>query len=104
MVCEKGSKRDPTGVARKEWKRGKWSQSWVYWSNIPKTVDEMMKKVDEFVRAEEAYASTELPPGESRDIHHRLSFPTGPRDVHQRLTFPTSTRNNKTIRSSQRRD
>ncbi|GKB18808.1 hypothetical protein Tco_0852731 [Tanacetum coccineum] len=57
-------------------------------SNIPKTVDEMMRRVDEFVRAEEAYARTELPPGESRDIHRRLSFPTRPRDVHQRLTFP----------------
>ncbi|GJZ82598.1 hypothetical protein Tco_0647771 [Tanacetum coccineum] len=73
-------------------------------SNIPKTVDEMMRRVDEFVRAEEAYARTELPPGESRDIHHRLSFPTGPRDVHQRLTFPTSTRNDRDNRSSQRRD
>ncbi|GKA00226.1 RNA-directed DNA polymerase, eukaryota [Tanacetum coccineum] len=73
-------------------------------SNIPKTVDEMMRRVDEFVRAEEAYARTELPPGESRDIHRRLSFPTGPRDVHQRLTFPTSTRNDMDNRSSQRRD
>ncbi|GKB67288.1 hypothetical protein Tco_0928700, partial [Tanacetum coccineum] len=53
-------------------------------SNIPKTVDEMMRRVDEFVRAEEAYARTELPPGESRDIHRRLSFPIGPREVHQR--------------------
>ncbi|GKB29230.1 reverse transcriptase domain-containing protein [Tanacetum coccineum] len=51
-------------------------------SNIPKTVDEMMRRVDEFVRAKEAYALTELPPGESRDIHRRLSFSTGPRDVH----------------------
>ncbi|GJY86322.1 reverse transcriptase domain-containing protein [Tanacetum coccineum] len=73
-------------------------------SNIPKTVDEMMRKVDEFVRAEEAYSRTELPPGESRDIHRRLSFPTGPRDVHQRLTFPTSTRNDRDNRSSQRRE
>ncbi|GJX78698.1 reverse transcriptase domain-containing protein [Tanacetum coccineum] len=73
-------------------------------SNIPKTVDEMMRRVDEFVRAEEAYALTELPPGESRDIHRRLSFPTGPRDVHQRLTFPTSKRNDRDNRSSQRRD
>ncbi|GJW88661.1 hypothetical protein Tco_0164001 [Tanacetum coccineum] len=72
--------------------------------NIPKTVDEMMRRVDEFVRAEEAYARTELPPRESRDIHRRMSFPTGPRDVYQRLTFPTSTRNDRDNRSSQRRD
>ncbi|GJX03555.1 hypothetical protein Tco_0189471, partial [Tanacetum coccineum] len=39
--------------------------------NIPKTVDEMMRRVDKFVRAEEAYALTELLPGESRDIHRR---------------------------------
>ncbi|GJS71423.1 hypothetical protein Tco_0704264 [Tanacetum coccineum] len=64
--------------------------------NIPKTVDEMMRNVEEFIRAEEAYARTELPPGESRDIHRRMSFLTGPRDVHQRLTFPTSTRNEET--------
>ncbi|GJQ99366.1 hypothetical protein Tco_0522351 [Tanacetum coccineum] len=57
-------------------------------SNVPKTVNEMMKRLDEFVRAEEAYALVELPPRESRDIHHRLSFPAGSRDVHQRLTFP----------------
>ncbi|GKB37707.1 hypothetical protein Tco_0882649, partial [Tanacetum coccineum] len=64
-------------------------------TNIPKTVDEMMRRVNEFVRAEEAYALTELPPGESRDIHRRLSFPTGPRDVHQRLTFPTPKRDDR---------
>ncbi|GJV12266.1 reverse transcriptase domain-containing protein [Tanacetum coccineum] len=59
---------------------------------------------DEFVRAEEAYARTELPPGESRDIHRRLSLLAGPRDVHQRLTFQTSTRSDRDNRSSQRRD
>ncbi|GJZ18890.1 hypothetical protein Tco_0555480 [Tanacetum coccineum] len=73
-------------------------------SNIPKTVDEMMRRVDEFVLAEEVYARTELPPGESRDIHRRLYFPIGPREVHQRLTFPTSTRNDRDNQSSQRRD
>ncbi|GJU96313.1 hypothetical protein Tco_1321069 [Tanacetum coccineum] len=50
-------------------------------SNISKTIDEMMRRVDEFVRAKEAYARTELLPGESRDIHRRLSFPAGPRDI-----------------------
>ncbi|GJZ00138.1 hypothetical protein Tco_0517567 [Tanacetum coccineum] len=57
-----------------------------------KTVNEMDECLDEFVRAEEAYALAELPPGESRDIHRRLSFPAGSRDVHQRLTFPASRR------------
>ncbi|GKG02806.1 hypothetical protein Tco_0310442, partial [Tanacetum coccineum] len=73
-------------------------------SNVPKTVDEMMKRLDEFVRAEEAYALAELPPGESRDIHRRLSFPAGSRDVHQRLTFPASRRDDRDGRNSQGKD
>ncbi|GJY81798.1 hypothetical protein Tco_0494549 [Tanacetum coccineum] len=70
-------------------------------SNVPKTVDEMMKCLDEFIRAEEAYALAELPAGESRDIHRRLSFPAGSRDVHQRLTFPASRRDDRDGRSNQ---
>ncbi|GKE20239.1 hypothetical protein Tco_1431751 [Tanacetum coccineum] len=66
-------------------------------SSVPKTVDEMMKRLDEFVRAEEAYALAELPLGESRDIHRRLSFPAGSRDVHQRLTFPASEETTETV-------
>ncbi|GKA89677.1 reverse transcriptase domain-containing protein [Tanacetum coccineum] len=64
-------------------------------SSVPKTVNEMMKRLGEFVRAEEAYALAELPPGESRDIHRRLSFPAGSRDIHQRLTFPASRRDDR---------
>ncbi|GKD06032.1 reverse transcriptase domain-containing protein, partial [Tanacetum coccineum] len=73
-------------------------------SNVPKMVNEMMKRLDEFVRAEEAYALTELPPGESRDIHRRLSFPAGSRDVHQRLTFPAARRDDRDGRNSQGKD
>ncbi|GJW83467.1 reverse transcriptase domain-containing protein [Tanacetum coccineum] len=73
-------------------------------SNVPKTVNEMMKRLDEFVRAEEAYALAELPPGESRDIHRRLSFPAGSRDVHQRLTFPAARRDDRDGRNSPRKD
>ncbi|GJZ40059.1 reverse transcriptase domain-containing protein [Tanacetum coccineum] len=78
----------------------RWTQS-VFASNVPKTVNEMMKRLDEFVRAEEAYALAELPPGESRDIHRRLSFPAGSRDVHQRLTFqlPEETTETKATRN-----
>nr|GEU80122.1 protein NYNRIN-like [Tanacetum cinerariifolium] len=32
--------------------------------NIPKTVDEMLKRVDDYVRSEEAFRNTELPRGE----------------------------------------
>ncbi|GJW09011.1 reverse transcriptase domain-containing protein [Tanacetum coccineum] len=73
-------------------------------SNVPKTVNEMMKRLDEFVRAEEAYALAELPLGESRDIHRRLSFPAGSRDVHQRLTFPASRRDDRDGRNSPGKD
>ncbi|GJT46564.1 hypothetical protein Tco_0955279 [Tanacetum coccineum] len=48
-----------------------------------------------FRSAEEAYALAELPPGESRGIHRRLSFPAGLRDVHQRLTFPPARRDDR---------
>ncbi|GKA18710.1 reverse transcriptase domain-containing protein [Tanacetum coccineum] len=64
-------------------------------SSVPRTVDEMMRRLDEFVRSEEAYALAELPLGESRDIHRRLSFPEGSRDVHHRLTFPADRRNDR---------
>ncbi|GJU04334.1 reverse transcriptase domain-containing protein [Tanacetum coccineum] len=73
-------------------------------SNVPKTVDEMMKRLDEFVRAEEAYALAELPLRESRYIHRRLSFPAGSRDIHQRLTFPDSIRDDRNGRNSQGKD
>ncbi|GKF34314.1 hypothetical protein Tco_0107514 [Tanacetum coccineum] len=69
-------------------------------SNVPKTVNEMMKRLDEFVRADEAYVLAELPPGESRDIHGRLSFPAGSRDIHQRLTFPAARRDDRDGRNS----
>nr|GEV63754.1 dynamin-related protein 5A [Tanacetum cinerariifolium] len=35
------------------------------------TVNEMMERLDDFVRSEEAYASTELPKGEAGDPHQR---------------------------------
>ncbi|GJT46563.1 reverse transcriptase domain-containing protein [Tanacetum coccineum] len=73
-------------------------------SSVPKTVDEMMRRLDEFVRAEEAYALAELPLGESRDIHRRLSFPEGSRDVHHRLTFPAARRDDRDGRNSSGKD
>ncbi|GKF28561.1 hypothetical protein Tco_0094903, partial [Tanacetum coccineum] len=66
-------------------------------SNIPKTVDEMMRRVDEFVRAKEAYALTELPPGESRDIHRRLDNFNGGRHRDYRAPYPQRDQANKTV-------
>ncbi|GJW43083.1 hypothetical protein Tco_0071882 [Tanacetum coccineum] len=41
---------------------------------VPKTVTEMMKKVDDFLKSEEAYKSTELPKGEFPDKGQRTSY------------------------------
>ncbi|GJW22791.1 hypothetical protein Tco_0033413 [Tanacetum coccineum] len=73
----------------------RWTVETGFIIGVPETVNEMMKRLDEFVRAEEAYALAELPPGESRDIHRRLSFPAGSRDIHQRLTFPAARRDDR---------
>ncbi|GKG58139.1 hypothetical protein Tco_0589750, partial [Tanacetum coccineum] len=39
--------------------------------SIPKTIDEMLKRVDDYVRSEEAFHDTELPRGEfqRREAH-----------------------------------
>lgn len=41
---------------------------------VPRTVKEMMTRVDDFVRSEEAYKSTELPKGEAQDHNRKYSF------------------------------
>nr|GEU98255.1 reverse transcriptase domain-containing protein [Tanacetum cinerariifolium] len=39
--------------------------------SIPKTVDEMLKRVDDYLRSKEAFRNTELPKGVVTDIHKR---------------------------------
>ncbi|GKC00155.1 hypothetical protein Tco_0986291 [Tanacetum coccineum] len=41
-------------------------ERWIV-ETVPKTVDEMMTRLDDFVRSEEAFASTELPKGEASE-------------------------------------
>nr|GEV08707.1 reverse transcriptase domain-containing protein [Tanacetum cinerariifolium] len=41
--------------------------------NIPKTVDEMLKRIDDYLRSEEAFRSTELPRGNSNEGMHRCN-------------------------------
>ncbi|GKA39735.1 reverse transcriptase domain-containing protein [Tanacetum coccineum] len=41
--------------------------------NIPKIVDEMLKRVDDYLRSEEAFRSTELPRGSSNEWTHQYS-------------------------------
>ncbi|GKC43283.1 reverse transcriptase domain-containing protein [Tanacetum coccineum] len=48
---------------------------------VPTTVNEMMERLDDFVRSEEAYANIELPKGETGESHHKISFPSNGRDV-----------------------
>ncbi|GJX41292.1 hypothetical protein Tco_0256282 [Tanacetum coccineum] len=47
-----------------------------YCDKVPKMVDEMMVRLDDFVRSEEAFASTELPKGEN----NRVPGPTSKRE------------------------
>ncbi|GJZ63997.1 hypothetical protein Tco_0620418 [Tanacetum coccineum] len=50
---------------------------------IPRTVDEMMERVDDFLRSEEAYDTTEAPRGEVTDSQKK-----GEGELHRRL-LPT---------------
>ncbi|GJW69311.1 hypothetical protein Tco_0123735 [Tanacetum coccineum] len=42
-----------------------------YSDKVPKTVDEMMTRLDDFVRPEEAFASTKLPKGEASEASRK---------------------------------
>ncbi|GKF00818.1 reverse transcriptase domain-containing protein [Tanacetum coccineum] len=46
-----------------------------YSDKVPKTVDEMMMRLDDFVRSKEAFASTELPKGEVSEASKRSAEP-----------------------------
>nr|GEX89076.1 reverse transcriptase domain-containing protein [Tanacetum cinerariifolium]GEX96363.1 reverse transcriptase domain-containing protein [Tanacetum cinerariifolium] len=41
--------------------------SWRFSGQVPQTVTEMMKRVDDFIKSEEAHRATELPKGEGSD-------------------------------------
>ncbi|GJV81894.1 reverse transcriptase domain-containing protein [Tanacetum coccineum] len=47
---------------------------------VPKTVDEMMTRLDDFVRSEEAFVSTELPKGEVSEASKRSTGPNSRRE------------------------
>ncbi|GKD29511.1 hypothetical protein Tco_1240289 [Tanacetum coccineum] len=48
---------------------------------VPTTMNEMMERLDDFVRSEEAYAKTEHPKGEMGESHHKISLPFNERDT-----------------------
>nr|GEV93551.1 hypothetical protein [Tanacetum cinerariifolium] len=49
-------------------------------NKVPTTVNEMMKRLDDFVRSEEAYARTELPKREVGETHRKTSLVFNRRD------------------------
>nr|GEU57882.1 hypothetical protein [Tanacetum cinerariifolium] len=49
-------------------------------NEVPTTVNEMMERLDDFVRSEEAYARTELLKGEVGETHRKASLPLNRRD------------------------
>ncbi|GJY55259.1 hypothetical protein Tco_0454374 [Tanacetum coccineum] len=51
-----------------------------FYDNVPKMVVEMMTRLDDFVRSEEAFASTELPKGEASEVSKRSMGPTSRRE------------------------
>ncbi|GJS36577.1 reverse transcriptase domain-containing protein [Tanacetum coccineum] len=60
---------------------------------VPTTVNEMMERLDDFVRSEEAYANTEFPKGETGEAHHKISLPFNGRDTRPfRGTRPVESR------------
>nr|GEX43643.1 reverse transcriptase domain-containing protein [Tanacetum cinerariifolium] len=66
-------------VGLKSGKEGKGFWTWQY--KVPTTVNEMIERLDDFARSEEAYASTELPKGETEESHRKISLPFNRRDT-----------------------
>nr|GEV72907.1 hypothetical protein [Tanacetum cinerariifolium] len=52
-----------------------------YPDKVPKTVDEMLTRLDDFVRSEEAFASTELPKGEASEAFRKSARPINRREA-----------------------
>ncbi|GKF49777.1 hypothetical protein Tco_0143028, partial [Tanacetum coccineum] len=62
-------------------------------NKVPATVNEMMERLDDFVRSKETYASTELPKGETRETHDKMSISFNRRDNRSfRNTHPVESR------------
>ncbi|GJX06550.1 reverse transcriptase domain-containing protein [Tanacetum coccineum] len=55
--------------------------------NIPKTVDEMLKRVDDYLRSEEAFRNTELPKGEFQQKEVPLGQWGQRNERHQRMPY-----------------
>ncbi|GKF70731.1 hypothetical protein Tco_0203788, partial [Tanacetum coccineum] len=51
-----------------------------YFDKVPRTVDEMMTRLDDFVRSEEAFANTEPPKGETSKASRKSTGPVSRRE------------------------
>ncbi|GKB20730.1 reverse transcriptase domain-containing protein [Tanacetum coccineum] len=81
---------------------------------VPVTVNEMMERLDDFVRSEAVYANTELPKGETGETHRKVSLPFNRRDAlpfrstrpgeSRRDDFRNSHRGRDTYRANRTRD
>ncbi|GJZ85492.1 reverse transcriptase domain-containing protein, partial [Tanacetum coccineum] len=72
---------------------------------VPTTVNEMMERLDDFVRSDEAYANTELPKGETGESHRKISLPFNERDTRPfRNACPLESRRDEFINSYRGRD
>nr|GEU77527.1 reverse transcriptase domain-containing protein [Tanacetum cinerariifolium] len=59
-------------------------------NKVPTTMNEMMERLDNFVRSEEAYARTELPKGEVDETHRRTGSDAYPANIttDDRASYP----------------
>ncbi|GJV64630.1 hypothetical protein Tco_1475458 [Tanacetum coccineum] len=65
-------------------------------NKVPTMLNEMMDRLDDFVRSEEAYARTKLPKGEMGETHHKTSLVFNRRDNQSsRNTHPRESRRNE---------
>ncbi|GKA06798.1 reverse transcriptase domain-containing protein, partial [Tanacetum coccineum] len=53
----------------------------LFLDKVTTMVNEMMERLDDFVRSEAAYASTKLSKGETGEAHHKASLPFNERDA-----------------------
>ncbi|GJT10133.1 reverse transcriptase domain-containing protein [Tanacetum coccineum] len=72
---------------------------------VPTTVNEIMERLDDFVRFEEAYANMELPKGETGESYRKVSFPSNGQDTRPfRSTRPMESQRDEYNNNYRRRD
>ncbi|GJV26170.1 hypothetical protein Tco_1378865 [Tanacetum coccineum] len=77
-----GVRGDGSRTSREEASMDGWNSELAkrYSDKVPKTVDEMMTRLDDFLRLKEAFASTELPKGEASEASRKSAGPINRRE------------------------